>query len=599
MNALRSIKNQIIIIQIAFSLVIAIMITSLAVYYTHTMERSKTIQATKFNLQLIANIIRTDVTNLTSFGDWCSSNKQMVEYISNPSPDAPSSIAAFKRLHEEFRNTQSHQYIARVLVISRDGKNILQLGNTVSDYYPLTGYPIEEILPFIDGPLPKWSQFADDPLKFDGDKTVIPYLAPIIEPFSGETAGYVFLAVKYSIITDKLDEYTTDNGSDIYLTLDQNSYLIQRHELNRGSSRPYSFRPFVPAQTFPALYDANRRTSTDLPARITIQESNRWIAVESQVTPLISIAQVIPPANYRIWKNHWLPFALISVFILFCALLVTLLLNHRINRPIILIRKRLLAIGAGDFSIDTKIEGENEIGEIGKGINQLTKDIRLLIETKLADEKKKKDLEYRMLQSQINPHFLYNTLASIKWMAKIQRSQGIVEMCQALSSLMKCAAKDTRTLVLLADEIKIINDYILIQHYRYGGTVELSLEIDSDDLLSTMIPRFSLQPLVENAIFHGIEPKGGGKIILRVQKDNDHAVISIIDNGVGMSADLVAALSSGSERPQSMFQELGVQSVNLRIKYAFGEKYGIHITSKENEYTNLAIHLPLANEVLK
>jgi two-component system, sensor histidine kinase YesM len=223
------------------------------------------------------------------------------------------------------------------------------------------------------------------------------------------------------------------------------------------------------------------------------------------------------------------------------------------------------------------------------GINLMTRQISDLMDRRLEDEKNKRDLEYRMLQSQINPHFLYNTLNSIKWMATIQNAAGIAEMTTALSRFLKILSKETRELVTLRDELLFLDDYLVIQKYRYGGSVSFEKKIE-DELLDPPVPRFILQPLVENAIFHGIEPKGSGNIVLLAEKRDADVLISITDDGVGMAAP---PLPSDGESVRG----LGIYSVDERLRYAFGEGYGLSIESKQGSYTKVTIRVPGNSEV--
>jgi two-component system sensor histidine kinase YesM len=214
----------------------------------------------------------------------------------------------------------------------------------------------------------------------------------------------------------------------------------------------------------------------------------------------------------------------------------------------------------------------------------MTRQISDLMDRRLEDEKNKRDLEYRMLQSPINPHFLYNTLNSIKWMAIIQNATGIVEMTTALSRFLKVLSKETRELVTLRDELLLMDDYLVIQKYRYGGSVNFEKKIE-DWLLDTPIPRFILQPLVENAIFHGIEPKGSGNIVLLAERRDADVLISLTDDGVGMVAPQLPADGES-------VRGLGIRSVDERLRYAFGEGYGLSIESKQGSYTKVTIRVP-------
>ena len=221
------------------------------------------------------------------------------------------------------------------------------------------------------------------------------------------------------------------------------------------------------------------------------------------------------------------------------------------------------------------------------------------MDKRVDDEKQKKDLEYQILQSQINPHFLYNTLNSIKWMATIQNAPGIAEMTTSLARLMKNISKGTASLIPLKEELDLVKDYFLIQQYRYGGSISIEYQIESDDLYQCRLHRFSLQPMVENALFHGIEPKGcAGKIIIKAEKtdgpNSDLALrISVTDNGVGMTQETISQVLSGESSPSAdFFKQVGIGNVNKRIQYDFGPDYGIHIESRLGEYTTVSIILP-------
>ena len=218
--------------------------------------------------------------------------------------------------------------------------------------------------------------------------------------------------------------------------------------------------------------------------------------------------------------------------------------------------------------------------------------------TRLEDEKQKKDLEYKVLQSQINPHFIYNTLNSIKWMATIQGASGISEMTTALAKLLKSISKGTSLLVPIREELSLLNDYFTIQSYRYGGTITLEVRVEEGFLYDCQILKFTLQPLVENAIFHGIEPKGTGSIRILVKQELSEGLppgicISVTDNGIGMSREKAdQILSTNEDSSADFFREIGVSNVQKRLQYEFGSAYGITIDSVEGEYTTMCIHIP-------
>ena len=289
--------------------------------------------------------------------------------------------------------------------------------------------------------------------------------------------------------------------------------------------------------------------------------------------------------------------AAVAILLLGCSL--AFLLHRMIAHPISALQSRIEKISSGDFSADPDIEWDNELGDIGRGINSMSAGVTALMEHRLEDEKQKQDLEYRMLQNQINPHFIYNTLNSIKWMATIQHAPGIAEMVMALSRLLKSISKSNERLVPLYEEFALLNDYFTIQQYRYGGTITLDVSYIEDESLnhSCLIPRFTLQPLVENAIFHGIEPKGSaGEVTLRVERDtaNGDVLIHLTDDGVGMTPEQAAkALQEpGPEEAAAKYRHVGMWNVHKRLQYSFGEAYGLSIESEPDIGTTVTIRLP-------
>lgn len=290
----------------------------------------------------------------------------------------------------------------------------------------------------------------------------------------------------------------------------------------------------------------------------------------------------------------------VIISILGIGVLLMMMLNRMISVPVAKISDKMRRISKGDFARDPSIEWNHELGDIGRGINDLAENVSLLMNRRLEDEKQKKDLEYKMLQSQINPHFIYNTLNSIKWMATIQGAEGISEMTTALAKLLKSISKGTKLLVPIREELSLLQDYFTIQSYRYGGTITMDVKVDDESILDLHIIKFTLQPLVENAIFHGIEPKGSGHINIHLyyeaagRSDTLRSLrIDVTDDGVGMSREKAEQiLCSNDDGSSDFFREIGVSNVQKRLQYEFGAEYGITVESVEGEYTTMSIHIP-------
>ena len=171
-------------------------------------------------------------------------------------------------------------------------------------------------------------------------------------------------------------------------------------------------------------------------------------------------------------------------------------------------------------------------------------------------------------------------------------------MTTSLSRLLKSISKGTSLLIDIREELSLLENYFTIQSYRYGGTISMDIQVDEESLYNSEIIKFTLQPLVENASFHGIEPKGSaGHIQIHVGYEiadaTDRIRIDVTDDGVGMTAEKSAQiLSSNDDSSADFFREIGVSNVHKRLQYQFGTEYGITIESKEGEYTTMSIHIP-------
>lgn len=175
---------------------------------------------------------------------------------------------------------------------------------------------------------------------------------------------------------------------------------------------------------------------------------------------------------------------------------------------------------------------------------------------------------------------------------------GIAEMTLALSRLLKNISKGTTMQVTIRQEFDLLNDYFTIQKYRYGGTITMDYVITDQTLLDNVIPRFSLQPIVENAIFHGIEPKGqAGNIVIRLFAPDAQTVqIDVRDNGVGISPEkLQELLTDNTPDRGSFFRNVGVSNVHKRLQYTYGEAFGLRITSETGAFTTVSTLLPRKN----
>lgn len=223
----------------------------------------------------------------------------------------------------------------------------------------------------------------------------------------------------------------------------------------------------------------------------------------------------------------------------------------------------------------------------------------------------KKQAEYLALQNQINPHFLYNTLEGIRSEALMEGVDSIAEMTEALATFFRYTISNMEHLVTLEDELANIENYYYIQQFRFGDKLKLNIqyafrdEMDEMEVLQYRLPKLTLQPVVENSIFHGIERKvGKGHLVIRISATDSRLIIKVSDDGLGMEAEKVQelneklkSLSLDDVNPKADKQGgIAIQNVNNRIKLLFGEEYGIYVYSQKGAGTDVEISLPLVKD---
>ncbi|MBW4079866.1 sensor histidine kinase [Paenibacillus sp. S150] len=567
-----------------FALLIAVLLSFFSYELITYYQRKTTIQATEFNLQLVSHIIEQDLLNLSALAMTCSTNSStnalLKDYFVSPQASAKDAVNVFNSMQEDFRMNRSNGYVRRLIVKGNNGK-FLQVDNSVSASIPLTIHNIGQISALNAEGVEEWDQVIRDPLSTTNG---IPFVLPIYGDRASRI-GTVYLLANTSVITDKLKGYSLPAGSRLLLALGGHHYQLIGDQV-LAITGPYE----------PVAYTDDKPVGpqTEL-SMIKLEDGESRITVSYPVRSGVILSQTLSGDQFAPKTNIWILVMLgVCLLVIVSSGIITLYLTRTISLPVEKLKKRIDKIAQGNFLLDRNIEWNSELGDVGRGINRLSQDIVALMDSQLADEKQKQELEYRMLQSQINPHFLYNTLNSIKWMATIQNATGIAEMTTSLSRLLRSIAKDNRRLLPLKDELSLLDDYFLIQKYRYGSTITMEQRIGNEELLTGLIPRFTLQPLIENAIFHGIEPKGRGHILITVAKSGyADILVTIEDNGVGMKEEQISTILSEPENgAKGMFGNLGLRSVNERLHLAFGENYGLSIESEMDRYTIMKILMP-------
>ena len=579
--------------QIVWSTRVFTALTSLAVcaalfFLSNQYVRTNTLQAAEFNLRLVATGIETSLNDADALLNWASINDTVRRYLSQEEVNGTQTIAAYKAAQEKYYSNPLYPKVIRFFMSNENDRH-LQFG-PLNSSSALNRSSVSLFLQQGYG-----MRFTTDPLMIS-HPACLAISRPIRSGHGTMHRGTVYLALDPSVITDSAAGYSLTDGSALYWEMGNRLWQIENGSLmeteNRLREMDYTLR----------TESKNGVTEqTAWQGKVQLDGQKYYVVKVTLNGRGAALVQLLPANTFLLHYGVYLWLIALGIaIILGLSFLMQHWLDQVITRPVEALQKRIEAVGSGSFAPDRTVEWNNELGDIGRGINQLAEDVDSLMARRVEDERRKQELEYRMLQNEVNPHFIYNTLNSIRWMATIQHAPGIAEMVTAFARLTKSISKGTQKLVPLQEELALLNDYFTIQQYRYGGDLEIEVSRIEDERLcrDCLIPRFTLQPLVENAIFHGLEPKGGhGSVLLDISTDPDtgDVLLRITDDGVGMPPELVAHLldepAEGAEMAEK-FRHVGLWNVNRRIRYSFGEGYGLTIESEEDVGTEVTIRLP-------
>ncbi len=285
----------------------------------------------------------------------------------------------------------------------------------------------------------------------------------------------------------------------------------------------------------------------------------------------------------------------ILILILAGAFMISRKIVTGITEPIQKLCEAAEAAGSGDFQIRAQGEGLDEIAVLNASFNQMMEEIGDLVEDIRVEELNLRAAELRVLQEQINPHFLYNTLDNIIWLAESKDTEQVVKMVSALSSFFRTTLSKGREFISVREEGEHIRSYLEIQQFRYCDILEYDVSIP-EELWEYQVIKLTLQPLVENALYHGIKKKRGkGHISVSAERYKDVLIFKVKDDGMGMEEarlEQVRGILDGSVVEERQSGGFGLFNVNQRIQLHYGSEYGLKVQSTYGEGTEVWVRIP-------
>lgn len=412
-------------------------------------------------------------------------------------------------------------------------------------------------------------------------KWVVTLSRGIINPKTQKPEGVLFIDLNYSSISSLCEKISLGTKGYVFI-LDEKGNIIyhpKQQLLYNGllDEKIDQILSTPKGGNGNFLSDDEKRLYT-----VTKSEKTGWSVVG------VTYLDELLSRSDEIQKLHMV----LAICLIFAATVISMMLSSAITKPITRLRGTMKEVEQGNLEVQMSFpKARNEIKDLVDSFNVMVERIKELVKKNKEEQEEKRKSEFKALQAQINPHFLYNTLDSIIWMAESNKNKEVIQMTSALSKLLRKSISNQKETVTVAEEIDYVSEYLKIQQMRYHDKLEYEISVDRE-IMNCSIAKLVLQPLVENAIYHGIKTKEGkGRITINGTVEEGNAVLRIHDNGVGMSAETLSHIFDGNKGDS--ISKVGVSNVNSRLKLYYGEEYGLKYNSSIGYGTSVTVTVPM------
>ncbi|MGP4040045.1 cache domain-containing sensor histidine kinase [Gracilibacillus sp. D59] len=578
-----------------FLLISILPIFCLALLISWTVERVMEEQVNDNTLQLIDKVNESFefyTSNLQSYTYMISNNQDVEQFLAG-NESGPNAVSDNKYdIQRYLRNfTTVSPEVAGIMVVNDKGDyvsnelyapSIIDLTETSWYQEAIENNGIFKIIGRPDGRrLHSIVDYTND--------DVVTVVRAVIDPFTEQVHGVVMIDLKLRVIAETVKD----------ITLGKSGYLMVIDDSGQNI-----YQPNQPIVSKIPLNWISKQQSGDFSKTIK-GEKIQFIYQRSPFANWVTVG--VFPAEETIFGLREINFYLVMFIfiIMFFGIPVSYFLSHSISKPIVQLVSFMKKAEGGDFNVRYEEKRFDEIGLLGRSFNTMLTKLNDLLHLTERQERQKRDAEFRSLQANINPHFLYNTLDTIQWMARKQKANDVAEVVESLAKLFRIGLSKGRDVISLSEEIDHIESYLKIQKTRYREKLHYQIKVDAS-IKQNAILKFILQPIIENAIYHGIkERRGAGHINIEAKPWGQDLLIQVSDDGKGMTpqqlSDMKEALAESvtltenSEETRNK-KGYGMLNVQARIRLTHGSGYGMTIDSQENIGTTVTILLPGMNE---
>lgn len=421
------------------------------------------------------------------------------------------------------------------------------------------------------------------PVQNEGAKGVFRYnffvLRKIKDHLTGEVYGYVILNISEKNLFDTYKDLI-DNGKKFFITDEHGIIISDKNKQRIGTFCGVDIQA-----------SECRKNTEEMTVKEDGGTESYFLHYEIPQTGWY-LVETIPTSGLleSFGKIRWFITAVITMVAILLLFILKCFLKA-IAEPVMAIKRKMEEVSEGNLEVRLSYQKDNEFGEMARAFNYMVDKMKESMNAVKEEEKKKRLAEQEFLRAQINPHFIYNTLSSIRFFVEMKKNSEAEDMLFHFSRILRKSLSNPNEFVTLQTELETINDYVELQKKRYKDSFELDYDIP-EEILDHKVPVFILQPIVENAIFHGLNQGQICHILISGYEKEEKLYLRVSDDGRGMKVEEINQLFSKAGH----MSKVGVNNVHDRIQLNFGEEFGIKVESTEGEGTTILFILPVSRE---
>lgn len=530
-------------------------------------------------IKQINNNIESYVNNTENIINYMSMDPRILKFLNdNKLENNDMEDEAYKSIYNFIKFNPE---IAGIMIVNNNGGYISDVMNKVSrdsltteEWYS-KAYNDSENIHLFTKPI---GRNIDNIFRYSADE-VFSMSKAVIDSTTNEIKGIILIDIKLDAIKNIIENSKPGTAGFIYI-MDSNKDIV-----------------YTPVNNI--VYRIENEWLEDINNRIIIKNINgenyQLTKITSNYTNWETIGVFPESESLRVIKYITYYSLGVAILALIIAQILVIIFTRSIVNPIQKLKKLMKRAQEGDLAVSFNAKYSDEIGELGSSFNTMVKEIDNLISLVQIEEKNKRIAEMNVLQAQIKPHFMYNTLDTIRWMAEEHNEEDIVEIIEAFTNLLRISLSKGKEIISVKEELSHVQSYLTIQKIRYEDKLDYDIEFD-ENILNYKVIKLILQPLVENAIYHGIkEKRGNGKIIIIGRVEDNSLYFIVQDDGKGMEKEVLdkinKTLINGNEKGNEI--GYGIFNVNARIKLIYGEEYGLTYKSIYGEGTIVELKHPI------